>query len=234
MKSCLLYLTILFLSIHSFGQELESYKLDYSSLYTQKNGSGETILKRYIIGNSTDDSYFLYLILTPTDTIFDMALVDTKKNRHYQFNFKRIALNNVKSLEDLSKKYVLHKSDTSKIRDGIRSYDIKHETIEGKDVIVAKVFKNKKRNKLFAGYHYYIKQDSTNTSNFYVASSLISQFFPIREIKAKGILSRVDTFDEKSTILLRDNLVESKPLELILNLKTEPVIMMSSLIIQHK
>ena len=222
MKSCLLYLTILFLSIYSFGQELESYKFDYSSLYTQKNGSGETILKRYIIGNTTDDSYFLYLILTPTDTIFDMALVDTKNNRHYQFNFKKIALNNVKSLEDLSKKYLLHKSDTSKIRDGIRSYDIKHETIDGKDVILARVFKNKKRKKLIAEYQYYITKDSTETNKFYAASTLLSQFFPVREIKAKGILIRVDTYDGKSeTILFRDDLVESNQLQLILNLQTD-------------
>lgn len=222
MKNYLLYLALLFISVNSFGQELEQYKFDYSLLYTKKNGSGEMIIKRYIVGNSTDDSYFLYLILTPTDTIFDMSLADIKNNRHYQFDFKRIALNSVKSFGDLSKKYLLYKSDISKVRDGIRNFDIKHENNDSEDVIVTKVYKNKKRNKLVAEYHYYIKQDSTETNKFYTASTLLSQFFPVREIKPKGILIRVDTYDGKSeTILFRDDLVESNQLRLILNLQTD-------------
>jgi len=223
MKNYLLYLALLFVSLLSFGQELEEqYKFDYSSLYTQKNGSGELILKKYVIGNSNDDSYFIYLILTSTDTIFDMALIDTKNNRHYQFDFERIDLNSVKIFGDLTKKYVLHKSPNSQLRDGIRSYHIKHKTIEDTDVITAKIFKNKERKKIVAEYHYYVKIDSTATNKFYTASMLLSKLFPVRDINVKGILSRVDTFDGKSgTILFRDDLVESKKLQLILNLKTD-------------
>lgn len=222
MKSFFLSSIILFVSVCSFSQELENYKFDYSSLYTQKNGSGEMLVKRYIIGNSKDDSYFLYLLLTPTDTIFDMALVDAKNNRHYQFNFERISFIDVKNFGDLSKKYLLYKSDILKVRDGIRNFDIKQDDTEDKDVIVTKVFKNKKRNKLVAEYHYYIKQDSTENNKFYAAGILLSKLVPIREIKASGILSRVDTFDGKSrTVLFRDDLIESKPFELILNLQTD-------------
>jgi hypothetical protein len=166
------------------------------------------IIKRYVIGNSNDDSYFIYLILTSTDTIFDMALIDTKNNRHYQFDFERIDLNSVKSFGDLSIKYVVYKSPNSQLHDGIRSYDIKHKTIEDTDVITAKIFKNKKRKKIVAEYHYYIKMDSTATNIFYTASALLSKLFLVRDINVKGILSRVDTFNGKSgTILFRDDLV---------------------------
>ena len=57
----------------------------------------------------------------------------------------------------------------------------------------------------------------------------------MREIKTKGVLAKQLTFDTKSEVIKQTReLVEIKPLDLNINLKTEPVITRTSLIIQYK
>ena len=72
-------------------------------------------------------------------------------------------------------------------------------------------------------------------NQFYITDIVFAYAFPMREIKTNGVIEKQVAFDTKSgTIKQTRKLVEIKTLDLNINLKTEPVITHTSLIIQYK
>lgn len=235
MKYFILNFILLFVFVQSFGQKLKDYKFDYYSLYDLKNEQSEVVLKRYIIGNSDNDSYFIYVDVTATDSLSTMNLYDTKNSRQYEFEIKKKPISSVVNFADLTTSYQIYKYDFSSKIDKERVFEIQRETIDNQEVITAKVFKNKRRKKLISNIQFFMNDVDFVKNQFYITDIVFAYAFPMREIKTKGVLAKQLTFDAKSEVIKQTReLVEIKPLDLNINLKTEPVITRTSLIIQYK
>lgn len=235
MKYFILNFILLFVFVQSFGQNLKDYEFDYYSLYDLKNEQSEVVLKRYIIGNSDNDSYFIYIDVTATDSLNTMNLYDTKNSRQYEFEIKKKPISSVVNFADLTTTYQIYKYDFSSKIDKERVFDIQHETIDNQEEIIAKVFKNKRRKKLISKVQYFMNVSDIVKNQFYITDIVFAHAFPMLEIKTKGIIEKQIAFDTKSDAIKQTReLVEIKSLDLNINLKTEPVITRTSLIIQYK
>jgi hypothetical protein len=223
MKYCILNFIVFFYSIASFGQEVEDYTFDYCAIYTLKNKSSEAVLKRYIIGNSKDGSYFAYILTTPTDTILDMALNDQRNVRHYQFNVQRKHIKEISSFAELTQDYKLFKASVSNKNDKNYVYDFQNLTANNEKVLEVKVFKNESRNKLVAKYHYYLEDNKLFTNQFQTSRLLLSREIPTSKTNNEGVLLKQVAFEVKSDTALETNeLNEINPLDLNIKLKTAP------------
>ena len=235
MKYFILNFILLFTFTQSFGQDLKQYKFNYYSLYNLKNEKSEVVLKRYIIGNSNDASYFMYINVTPTDSTNAVSLYDTKNSRQYEFKIERKPLSSIASFADLTTTYQIYKYDFSRKIDTERVFDIQNERIENKEIITSKVYKNKRRKKLISNVQYSMIESDIVKNQFYITDIVFAHAFPMREIKTNGVMEKQVSFDTKSgAVKATRELIEINPLELNINLKTEPVITRSSLIIQYK
>ena len=235
MKYFTLNFILLFVFTQSFGQDLKDYKFNYYSLYNLKNEQSEVVLKRYIIGNANDASYFIYIDVTPTDSTKTMSLYDTKNSRQYEFKIERKPISSIVSFADLTNDYQIYKYDFSRKIDKERVFDIQNERIDNKEIITSKVYKNKRRKKLISNVQYSMIESDIVKNQFYITDIVFAYAFPMREIKTNGVMEKQVSFDTKSgAIKATTELIEINPLELNINLKTEPIITRSSLLIQYK
>lgn len=235
MRNLILYIIIFFASWQSFGQDLANYEFDYSTLYHIKNEQSEIVTKRYIIGNSKDDTYFLYIHATAIDSTSSMNLYDTKNSRQYEFKINKKPINSIVSFSNLTTTYSIYKYDFARKIDKDRIFAIQYENIDNQEVITVKVFKNKRRKKLISKIQYFMNESDIVKNQFYINDIVFARAFPMREIKTKGVLNKQLTFDSKSDAVKQTReLIEIKPIDININLKTEPVFTRTSLIIQYR
>lgn len=220
---------ILFVCVSSFAQK--NYVFDYYSLYQMKDND-----QQYVIGNSQDASYFLY-IFGRNDSVSLMSLYDTSNDVQYEFKVKKKEFDKITSVSDFIDSYTIYSfnfSESEKYREDI--FDVNHEVLnEQESIVTIKRYKNKRKKKLNYTVVYHLKDFPFAKNQFYTTDIRFGYKFDLNQIKTTGFISEQKVIYEKNPDKnFTKKLLDAGKLNFELELKTEPVITRTLTIIKYK
>lgn len=219
---------ILLICVNAFAQK--TYEFDYYTLYDTENSENT----QYIIGNSKDSSYFVYVFLID-GVISSMNLYDTKSDSQYEFDIQKRSFDSVKSFSDFVNSYTIYKYIFSERKKFLKDiFEIEYDPINDEEtVIVIKTFKNKRKKKLLFTNVYRVKNYPFVKNQFYIANIVFAFAFDLNKIKTNGVVIEQNVIFAKTPEKnFSKNLIDIGQLDFSIELQTEPVITRGQTIIQ--
>lgn len=219
MKIFIFFITLL-ISFIGNAQDVTNYKFDYYTFYAIKKDSNTTVIYRYIIGNSKDVSYSLYIDLTSDNFVRDMFLFDRGKRKQYQFVVENKRLESLKNFNDLTKSYhlLVNTFDRENVKKNYIGVDYK--TLNDEEIVTINVYENRRKKKIKHQAIYYTQKYHFVKNQFYISDIVFANKIDLNSIKTEGVVTKTYHHNKNSKEkIMTHELLDISQLDFKLELK---------------